>query len=168
MSEQIDKEENTDIKITNEGNDYNESSFIKDNKFNLSQTSDTKSVFSLFKLNKNLELSNSETTDSDFIWEINNKSSKSSKSSKSINDNLLPNSETTDTDFICEINNKSSKSINNNLLSNLQTTDSDFIWKKINKSNKSSKSSKSNNILLEKNNLSISIDNKNNIKILLK
>ncbi len=150
MSEHIDKEDNTDNKITSKSIDDNESSFIKDNKFNLSLTSDTNSVFSSNKSNKLSKLSDdklfskSETTGSDFIWEINNKST------------------------------KSTKSINDNLLSNLQTTDSDFIWKKINKSSKSSTTSKSsklnrsNNIILEKNNLSISIDNKNNIKILLK
>ncbi len=127
---------------------------IEDNMYDLSlvsdTSSDTSSVDPKIINNKNFLSSISQiiTSDSDmdYIWDKFSKSNKSSKSSKS---------------------NKS----------NSQTTNSDFIWDKFyksNKSNKSNKSSKSiksnknNNILLEKDNLSILIDNNNNVKIMFK
>jgi hypothetical protein len=100
-------------------------------------------------------------------------SSKKSKLNKFLSSVSTTLNSDTDMEYIWEKSNKSSKS-------NLKTESSDFIWDKFYKKNKSSRSSKSsrsipsiissknNNILLEKDNLSITIDNNNNVKITFK
>ena len=50
MVENTDKEENADNKITNEGNDDNESSFIKDNKLYIAGTLLKKDSFPMSKM----------------------------------------------------------------------------------------------------------------------